>query len=142
MTALQAILTAILQGVTELFPVSSLGHAVVLPRLVGWHIDQQGDSYLPFLVVLHIGTATALLAYFWRDWLALATSFVGVGDAAERRQNWRLTGLIVVATIPAVILGFALEKLFRTLFGAPAVAAGFLIASDCGAREASAGLPT
>jgi len=127
MTALQAILTAILQGVTELFPVSSLGHAVVLPRLVGWNIDQQAPSYLPFLVVLHIGTAAALLAYFWRDWLLLAGTFVGLGEPDQRRQNWRIIGLIVVATIPAVILGFVLEKLFRTLFGTPVVAAAFLI---------------
>jgi len=127
MTALQAILTAILQGVTELFPVSSLGHAVVLPRLIGWHIDQDAPSYLPFLVVLHVGTATALLAYFWRDWLGFAAAVVGLGPRDERGMHWRLLFLIVVATIPAVILGFALEKWFRSLFGAPAVAAAFLV---------------
>jgi len=127
MTALQAILTAILQGVTELFPVSSLGHAVILPRLAGWHIDQEGPAYLPFLVVLHVGTAAALLAYFWRDWAQLAGAFIGMGRPEERRERWRLLWLIVVATIPAVILGFTLEKWFRSLFGAPAVAAAFLI---------------
>jgi undecaprenyl-diphosphatase len=127
MTSLQAILTAILQGVTELFPVSSLGHAVVLPRLVGWHIDQDSPSYLPFLVVLHVGTATALLAYFWRDWLHLAAAAVGLGPREDRPAHWRLLFLVVVATIPAVILGFTLEKWFRSLFGAPAVAAAFLI---------------
>jgi undecaprenyl-diphosphatase len=127
MTALQAILTAILQGITELFPVSSLGHAVILPRLAGWHIDQNAASYLPFLVVLHVGTAAALLAYFWRDWAQLAGAFIGMGAPEERRERWRLLWLIVVATIPAVILGFALEKWFRALFGAPAVAASFLI---------------
>jgi undecaprenyl-diphosphatase len=127
MTALQAIVTAILQGVTELFPVSSLGHAVVLPRLLGWNIDQHSTQFLPFLVVLHLGTATALLAYFWRDWIGLAQAFVGIGSTAERRTHWRLLWLIVVATIPAVILGFTLEHFFRSLFGAPAVAAAFLI---------------
>ena len=127
MTALQAIVTAILQGVTELFPVSSLGHAVVLPRLLGWNIDQHSPEFLPFLVVLHVGTATALLAYFWRDWISLVQAFVGMGSTAERRTHWRLLWLIVVATIPAVILGFALEHFFRSLFGAPAVAAFFLI---------------
>ncbi|HXQ52228.1 MAG TPA: undecaprenyl-diphosphate phosphatase [Stellaceae bacterium] len=127
MTLLQAIITAILQGVTELFPVSSLGHAVLLPRLVGWNIDQQAPSYLPFLVVLHVGTATALLLYFWKDWAALASSFIGMGSPAQRSANWRLLWLIVVATIPAVILGFALEKWFRALFGAPAAAALFLV---------------
>jgi undecaprenyl-diphosphatase len=127
MTALQAILTAILQGVTELFPVSSLGHAVLLPRLAHWHIDQDAPSYLPFLVVLHVGTAVALLGYFWRDWLGLASAAVGLGPRDERAAQWRLLWLIVVATIPAVILGFALEKWFRALFGAPTVAAAFLI---------------
>ena len=127
MTALQAIVTAILQGVTELFPVSSLGHAVVLPRLLGWNIDQHSTEFLPFLVVLHLGTATALLAYFWRDWISLVQAFIGMGSTAERRTHWRLLWLIVVATIPAVILGFTLEHFFRSLFGAPTVAAFFLI---------------
>jgi undecaprenyl-diphosphatase len=129
MTAFQAIVTAILQGLTELFPVSSLGHAVLLPRLLGWHINQRSAAYLPFLVVLHVGTAVALLAYFWRDWVGLAQAFIGMGRPAERRVQWRLLWLIVVATIPAVVIGFVLEKigLGRVLFAAPVVAACFLI---------------
>ncbi|HXP29461.1 MAG TPA: undecaprenyl-diphosphate phosphatase [Stellaceae bacterium] len=127
MTALQAIIIAVLQGLTELFPVSSLGHAVILPTLVGWHIDQHSADFLPFLVVLHLGTAAALLAYFWRDWVGIAVAFFGFGPHEERRGQWRLLWLIVVATIPAVILGFALEKWFRQLFGAPVTAAVFLL---------------
>ena len=127
MTAVHAIVIALLQGVTELFPVSSLGHAVVLPRLLGWHIDQSAPQFLPFLVVLHLGTAAALLAYFWRDWIGLVAAFIGMGSPTQRRTRWRLLWLIVVATIPAVVLGFALEHWFRALFGAPAVAAGFLV---------------
>jgi len=127
MSTLQALIIAVLQGVTELFPVSSLGHAVILPKLLGWDIDQHGANFLPFLVVLHLGTAAALLAYFWRDWLGLALAFVGVGPLEQRRAKWRLLWLIVVATLPAVVLGFALEKFFRGLFGAPAAAAAFLI---------------
>ena len=127
MTALQAIVIAILQGVTELFPVSSLGHAVILPTLFGWNIDQRGPTFLPFLVVLHLGTAAALLLYFWRDWLGLVLAFFGVGPLEERRAKWRLLWLIVVATIPAVILGFTLEKFLKGLFGSPTVAAAFLI---------------
>ncbi len=73
MTLLQAIGIAILQGATELFPISSLGHAVVVPALLRWPLDQHAPSYLPFLVLLHVGTAVALLGFFWRDWLALAT---------------------------------------------------------------------
>jgi len=126
-TYLQALVTAILQGITELFPVSSLGHAVLLPRLLGWSLDQQAPYFLPFLVVLHLGTAAALLIYFWRDWVGLALAVLGQGDPAERRSYWRLLGLIVVATIPAVIIGFALEHPLRRLFGSPVVAAIFLI---------------
>jgi len=127
MTLLQALVMAFLQGVTELFPVSSLGHAVVLPHLFGWNIDQHAPQFLPFLVVLHVGTATALLLYFWRDWIGLALAVVGIAPRGERANRRRLLGLIVVATIPAVILGFGLEKFFRDLFGTPVVASVFLI---------------
>jgi undecaprenyl-diphosphatase len=127
MTTLQALVMAILQGVTELFPVSSLGHAVVLPKLLGWTIDQQSRSFLPFLVVLHLGTAVALLAYFWRDWLALALAFFGQGPVAERQRQWRLLWLIVLATIPAVILALLFEKFIRGLFGSPIAASLFLM---------------
>jgi len=123
----QAIFMAILQGMTELFPVSSLGHAVVLPRLLGWDVDQSAAYFLPFLVVLHVGTATALLLYFWRDWIGLLLGVLGRGSPEERRAQWRLLFLIVVATIPAVILGFLLEHRFRSLFGAPVAAAFFLL---------------
>jgi undecaprenyl-diphosphatase len=126
-TEFQAIFMAILQGMTELFPVSSLGHAVVLPRLLGWDLDENAVTFLPFLVVLHVGTATALLIYFWRDWIALLLGVLGRGSPDERRAQWRLLGLIVVATIPAVILGFGLRKPLGVLFGAPIVAAAFLI---------------
>jgi len=127
MTLLQAIIIAVLQGVTELFPVSSLGHAVILPALLDWQIDQRAADFLPFLVVLHLGTATALLVYFWRDWIGLLLAFIGLGTGEERRAHWRLTWLIIVATVPAVIIGFALEKFFRALFGAPIAAASFLV---------------
>jgi undecaprenyl-diphosphatase len=127
MNTLQAILYAILQGVTELFPVSSLGHAVVLPRLLGWGLDQKSPQFLPFLVVLHLGTATALLIYFWRDWIGLLLAVLGRGPAEARPATLRLLGLIVVGTLPAVVIGFAFEKFIRGLFGTPSVAAAFLI---------------
>jgi undecaprenyl-diphosphatase len=127
MTGLQALIMAIIQGLTELFPVSSLGHAVILPRLLHWGFSEDDPRFLPFLVVLHLGTATALLVYFWRDWAQIIGAFFGVGGATERRERWRLLWLIVLATIPAVILGAALEKLLRHLFGSPAIAAAFLI---------------
>src|SRR5690348_9545990 len=129
MTTLQALVIAVLQGVTELFPVSSLGHAVILPKLFGWTIDQHSPAFLPFLVVLHLGTAAALLIYFWRDWVELVLAFFGAGPLEERRAKWRLLWLIVVATIPAVVLGLIVEKsgLARSLFGSAVVAAAFLI---------------
>ncbi len=127
MDTLQAIVIAVVQGATELFPVSSLGHAVVLPALLHWHIDQQAPSFLPFLVMLHLGTATALLGYFWRDWWAVAIGVLGLTDAHQVAESRRVFLLIVIATIPAVIVGFVLEHFFRRLFGAPVVAATFLI---------------
>jgi len=127
MTALQAIVIALVQGATELFPVSSLGHAVVLPALLKWPIDQHAPSFLPFLVMLHLGTATALLLYFWRDWWTLALAVLGLSDAYRVSDGRRVFVLIVIATIPAVIVGFLLEKFFRDLFGTPVVAAIFLV---------------
>jgi undecaprenyl-diphosphatase len=129
MTALQAIILAIVQGVTELFPISSLAHAVIVPALLGWkNVDENSDSFLPFLVVMHLGTALALIAYFWRTWLDFATAILfrrGPKAEGERRIFWR----VVVATIPAVIIGFFLEKELKRAFGAPVLAAGFLIAN-------------
>jgi undecaprenyl-diphosphatase len=127
MTTLQALLIAVLQGVTELFPVSSLGHAVVLPALFGWSVDQHSPDFLPFLVVLHVGTAAALLAYFWRDWIGIARAVLGFAEPKERAFGRRLLLLIIIATIPAVIVGFTLEKWLRGLFGNPVMAAIFLI---------------
>src|SRR6266511_3864990 len=110
LSALHAIIIAILQGATELFPVSSLGHAVVLPALLHWPIDQRSPEFLPFLVMLHLGTATALLLYFWRDWWSLATGVVGVASHHQITESRRVFLLIVVATVPAVIVGFLLER--------------------------------
>jgi undecaprenyl-diphosphatase len=128
MTDLQAIILAIVQGITELFPISSLAHAVLLPALLGWKVDEGAEGFLPFLVVMHLGTALALILYFWRDWLSFATAVLvrrGPRAEAERRIFWR----VVVATLPAVIVGFLLEKVLKQAFGAPVLAAGFLIAN-------------
>ena len=127
MTTLQALIIAVLQGTTELFPVSSLGHAVVLPALLGWTIDQRAPDFLPFLVVLHVGTAVALLLYFWRDWVGIALAVLGFATREERAYGRRLLLLIIVATIPAVIVGGLLAEWFRGLFGSPLVAASFLV---------------
>ncbi len=127
MDTLHAVAVAVIQGATELFPVSSLGHAVVLPVLFGWHLDQRGPSFLPFLVMLHVGTLVALLGFFWRDWWALLIGVLGLAPAHDVAESRRVFLLIVVATIPAVILGGLFEHLLRALFGTPVVAAGFLV---------------
>ena len=128
MTTLQAVVMAILQGVTELFPVSSLGHAVIAPALLGWRdLDQSSDAFLPFLAVMHLGTALALLAYFWRDWLGFAASVLRLNRSAQAAGDRRLFWRVVVATIPAVVVGFAFEKILRQGFAAPPLAAAFLI---------------
>lgn len=129
MNTIQAIAVAILQGATELFPVSSLGHAVVLPAVLNWKLDQHSAAFLPFLVMLHLGTALALLLYFWRDWWRLAMGIIGRYDAHHNAEARRVFALIVLATIPAVIVGFVLEKPLRALFGTPIVAAAFLVAN-------------
>jgi undecaprenyl-diphosphatase len=128
MTFLQAMIFAVAQGLTELFPVSSLGHAVVLPALLGWHIDQESPRFLPFLVVLHVGTATALFCYFWREWWGLLLAIFGRGGSrAAVAAHRHLIGLLIVGTLPAVVLGFVFEKPLRHLFGSPLGAASFLI---------------
>ena len=127
MSTLQAFIIAILQGATELFPISSLGHAVIVPALLGWNIDQGSADFLPFLVLLHTGTAVALIAYFWRDWWGLTLGVLGQGGPTRVAEARRMTLLIIVATIPAVILGAGLASFFRTLFATPLVACGFLV---------------
>lgn len=124
---MHAVAIAVLQGATELFPVSSLGHAVVLPAVLGWKLDQHAAAFLPFLVMLHLGTAAALLLYFWRDWLALALGVLGLAAPHQMHESRRVFRLVVVATLPAVLVGFALEHYVRALFAAPSVAAAFLV---------------
>ncbi|PKU22215.1 undecaprenyl-diphosphate phosphatase [Telmatospirillum siberiense] len=125
MSVLLASLIAFLQGVTELFPVSSLGHAVILPAVLGLGIDQRAPEFLPFLVVLHLGTAAALLLYFWRDWLEIVFGLLS-GQPDRRRESARVLTLMIIATLPAAVLGFLFEHKLKDLFGIPTIAAGFL----------------
>jgi undecaprenyl-diphosphatase len=128
MTDLQAIVLAFVQGLTELFPISSLAHAVILPALLGWNVDETAPGFLPFLVVMHLGTALALILYFWRDWFNFAGAVLvrrGPKAESERRIFWR----VVVATIPAVVIGFFLEKPLKHNFGDAKLAAAVLVAN-------------
>jgi undecaprenyl-diphosphatase len=126
LTALQAIIMAVLQGVTELFPVSSLGHAVILPRLLNWGVDEKAPDWLAYLVVMHLGTSIALFVFFWRDWLNFVLSLVGASGSRAPRDR-RTFFYVVLATIPAVLVGAVFRKLLGDAFAAPAIAAAFLI---------------
>ncbi|OCB28564.1 undecaprenyl-diphosphatase [Mycobacterium malmoense] len=134
LTYIEAIVVGAFQGVTELFPVSSLGHAVLVPAVVGgrWAQDLSVSApespYLAFIVGLHVATAAALLVFFWRDWLRIVAGFVS--SLRHRRietAGERLAWLIVGATIPVGLAGLALERTFRTTLGKPVPAAIFLL---------------
>jgi len=131
MSAFQSLVLALLQGVTELFPVSSLGHTVVLPRLLGWSIDQHDPSFLAFVVLLHVGTAGALVAYFWHDWWRIVTAVVAsvIAGRLSGSLDERLGWMLVAGTIPAGLVGLLLEGPVRALFASPRIAASFLIAN-------------
>jgi undecaprenyl-diphosphatase len=124
----QGIILGLIQGVAEPFPVSSLGHGVIFPKLAGWNIHQNDKFFLTFLVATHFATALVLLAIFWRDWVRIVR---GLGRSLAQREvrdrDERLGWLLVVGTIPAGILGLALESPLRKLFASPASAAAFLI---------------
>jgi undecaprenyl-diphosphatase len=129
----QAIVLGVLQGATELFPVSSLGHTVVFPNLFGWHNivrwqSQPESPWLAFVVMLHVGSAIGLLIYFWRDWVAIISAFSRT--IATRRietPTERLAWLIIAATIPVGILGLLLEHTVRTALAKPLAASIFLV---------------
>lgn len=130
----EAVVVGAFQGVTELFPVSSLGHAVLVPALVGgqWgrdlNVSTPDSPYLAFIVGLHVATAAALLVFFWRDWLRiLAGFFSSLRHRRVQTPDERLAWLIVVATIPVGLAGLALEHSFRTTLGRPIPAAAFLL---------------
>jgi undecaprenyl-diphosphatase len=126
----QAIVLGLVQGVAEPFPVSSLGHGVILPRLAGWDIHQNDKFFLTFLVATHFATALVLLWIFRRDWVRIAS---GLGRSLKQREiraddaDARLGWLLVVGTIPAGIIGLLLEHPLRKLFASPQSAAAFLI---------------
>ena len=132
-TYFQAIVLGVLQGVTELFPVSSLGHTVIFPHLFGWNniVAWQSESespWLAFVVMLHVGSAVGLLIYFWRDWVAIIAGFFRT--IPKRRIDTpteRLAWLIVVATVPVGILGLLLEHPIRVALATPLYASIFLV---------------
>jgi len=137
LTYLQAVVIGALQGVTELFPISSLGHSVLVPAVIGgsWNhlvtetstANSEGSPYLTFVVALHVATAIALLVFYRQDWIRIIGAFFQTLRTRQvQTSSERLAWLIVIATIPVGITGLALEHTFRTLFARPLAAAIFL----------------
>jgi undecaprenyl-diphosphatase len=126
----QAVILGLVQGVAEPFPISSLGHGVVLPRLFGWNIHQNDSFFLTFLVATHLATALVLLVFFIKDWVRIAKGLwrsLAMREIREDDIDARLGWLLVVGTIPAGIIGLLLEKPLRSLFASASLAALFLI---------------
>ncbi len=131
----QAIVIGLLQGVTELFPISSLGHSVLVPAWFGWNTfvkdqSQSESPYLAFLVMLHVATALALVVYFRADWVRIVKAFFRTLRTRRLEQpDERMAWLLIVATIPAGLTGILLEHTLRTVFAKPLAAAVFLTAN-------------
>jgi undecaprenyl-diphosphatase len=121
-------LLAVLQGVSELFPVSSLGHTVLIPALLRWNVDEGSDAFLAFVVVLHLGTALALVAFYRRDWIAIVRALIAsiargrMSGEKDERTAW----LLVAGTIPVGVLGVLLESSVKKLFASPVPVSAFL----------------
>ena len=128
----RAIVIGLVQGVTELFPISSLGHSVLIPSLLGWQNlvksqAQKESFYLAFIVGLHVASALALLLFFWRDWVRIIKAFFRtLGTRRIDSSDERLAWLIIVASIPVGLLGLLFEHQLRTVFAKPLAAALFL----------------
>jgi len=128
-TYFQSMVIGLLQGITELFPISSLGHAVILPKLLGWDLSQHKPYFLAFLVATHLATATVLFLFFLPEWMRILR---GLGRSLRERQiapddpDARLAWLLIVGTIPAGLLGLLFEHPLRSLFASPTAAAAFL----------------
>ncbi|MGA2469348.1 MAG: undecaprenyl-diphosphate phosphatase [Solirubrobacteraceae bacterium] len=126
----QAVVLGVVQGVAEPFPISSLGHSVVLPRLLGWNIHQNDQYFISFLVAVHLATAIVLLCYFYRDWLRIVRGIWRSLLAREIRADdpdARLGWLLVAGTIPTGLLGLALQGPLQKLFASAVSAAAFLV---------------
>jgi undecaprenyl-diphosphatase len=129
-TYLQAIILGLVQGVTELFPISSLGHSVVLPTLLHWQIKQNDSFFLTFLVATHTATAIVLFLFFWKDWKRI---IAGIFRSLKKREinqtdtDAKLGWLLIIGTIPAGVLGLLFEDSLKSLFASPQLVAFVLI---------------
>ncbi len=127
---IQAILLGALQGITELFPISSLGHSVILPTILQWHIDQSSNTFVLFLVATHFATAVVLIGFFFQDWVLIVKGFfrsMRNGRIVAGDTYAKLAWLIIAATIPAGLIGVLLQKRLEALFASALVTALFLM---------------
>jgi undecaprenyl-diphosphatase len=129
-SVIQAVILGLIQGITELFPISSLGHTVILPSLFGWHINQSDPAFLTFLVATHFATALVLLLFFRKEWARIIKGiFRSLRNRVvdEKDVYAKIGWLLVIGTIPAGILGLLFQDSLRSLFASAQIAAGFLI---------------
>ena len=130
MTYFQAIILGALQGITELFPISSLGHSVILPHLLGWNIDQHASFFLTFIVITHFATSLVLLGFFRDDWKHIISGILRslrIRQIREQDTYAKLSWLIVISTIPAGILGLFFEEKLKILFASSRLVAWLLV---------------
>lgn len=128
MTTWQALFIGLLQGATELFPVSSLGHAVIIPSLFHWSFHQSDPTFLPFLTLLHLGTATALLILYWREWVGIVRGFFTAGFRGRiQSPDERMAMLLLVGTVPGALAGAYLKSEITALFASARAASIFLM---------------
>jgi undecaprenyl-diphosphatase len=129
LTPIQAALLGLLQGISELFPISSLGHSIILPGLLGWSIDRNANYFLTFLVATHFATALVLFFFYLDDWVRIIRGTLrsiwsgSMLGNSEARLGW----LLVIGTVPAGMLGLLFERRLRPLFVSPSYVAGFLL---------------
>jgi undecaprenyl-diphosphatase len=126
---LQAIILGILQGVSELFPISSLGHSILLPALLGWTVDQNANYFLTFLVATHFATAAVLFVFYWNDWVRICSGIITsvsqgtIITSPDARLGW----LLVIGTIPAGLVGVVFQKKVQGFFASPSLVASILV---------------
>jgi len=129
MTTIQGVILGLLQGLTELFPVSSLGHSVLLPHLLRWNINESNNSFLLFLVATHLATSLVLFGFFWRDWFSIVKGIIRSFKErviSDEDTYAKLGWLLVVATIPAGIIGLLFQETLTNLFASPIPVSIFL----------------
>ena len=130
LTFFQAITLGLMQGIAELFPISSLGHTVIMPSVLHWSLDQTQPEFVSFVVLTHLATALVLVGFFWSDWVKIVKGVfhsLAIREISEQYTYDKLAWLIVVTTVPVGSLGLVFEKYFTKLFADPKLVAAALL---------------